>query len=82
MENFNYDSAADVFSSDGRRMSYRRFSTGAEAVRFVIEDMDAVLLRHAFIETDEARCGEADIRALYEADDYPLPRRCSALASA
>jgi hypothetical protein len=55
-------------------MSYRRFDTAAEAIRFAIEELPAALLLGAFLEVDEVRFGGDDIRRLYDSPDYPLPR--------
>ena len=55
-------------------MVYRRFFTGAEAVRHVMEILHADERRGTIIETEVARFGPADIRILYQRADYPLPR--------
>lgn len=56
-------------------MVYRRFETGAEAIRHVIESVEPASLPGAVIETDESRLEAADIRAIYESTDFPLARR-------
>jgi hypothetical protein len=80
MEYFHYDAPAEVFVGRGRhgqrnKMSYQRFSTGAEAIRHVIEVQHADMLAGTVVEVDEVRFGADDIRDLYESLDYPLPRR-------
>ena len=80
MENFNYAQPADVFVGGGRLskrypMAYRRFPTGAEAIRFAIELQSSDKLVGTVVELDEARFGAAEIQQLYESTDYPLPRR-------
>lgn len=80
MENFNYREPPDVFVGGGRLsrrypMAYRRFQTGAEAVRFVMELQSSDKLVGTVVECDDARFGAAEIRLLYESVDYPLPRR-------
>ena len=80
MEQFDLEAPADVFVGAGRRnglhpMVYRRFETGAEAIRHIIEVVGADSLHGAVIETDEARLEAADIRAIYESTDFHLARR-------
>ena len=80
MENFNYDEPADVFVGGGyvknrRQLGYRRFPTGAEAVRFVMELQGAEKLADTVLESDDARFPADAIRVLYESADYPLTRR-------
>jgi hypothetical protein len=79
MECFDFNAPAEVFAiAWGTKMphfmTYRRFLTGAEAVRHVMEILHADMRRGTIIETDVARFGPADIRILYERADYPLPR--------
>lgn len=82
MENFNFSAPADVFVA-GRRLgrhspvSYRRFSTGAEAVRYAIELLGPDKLAGTVVEADGGRFAANEIRQLYERADYPLPRRLS-----
>jgi hypothetical protein len=57
-----------------RPVTYRRFSTAAEAVRFAIEGMPEALLLGAYLEVDEVRYSGDEIRRLYDREDYPLPR--------
>jgi hypothetical protein len=75
---FDYAAPAELFPSRNRKarrlMTYRRFETGAEAVRFAIEELPAVLFLGAFIEMDEERFDHNEIRRLYDSDDFPLPR--------
>ena len=80
MEQFNYNEPADVFVGGNRfskrnAMAYRRFPTGAEAIRFAIELQSADKLVATVVEIDEVRFGAAEIRSLYDSVDYPLPRR-------
>lgn len=82
MEQFNYDLPTDVYAGYARgfrnnAMTYRRFATGAEAIRFVIEHQPAALLPGTVIEADDMRFDAGEIRKLYDSEDYPLPRHQS-----
>lgn len=75
-DNVNYDAAAELFPSGAHgRVSYRRFDTLAEALRYAVEELEPRLLGGAFIEAEELRYGAPEIRALYQAQAYPLSRR-------
>ena len=80
MEKFDFDAPADVFSHAGRNrkgspMTYRRFPTGAEAIRHAIEVLDQDVLGGTCVETDDARLCGTEIRSVYDGPDFPLPRR-------
>jgi hypothetical protein len=80
MTHFDFNAPAEVFAVTGRRerrhrMTYRRFQTGAEAIRHAMEVLSAEALGGTIVETDEERFGAAEIRTLYESSDYPLARR-------
>jgi hypothetical protein len=60
-----------------RRSHIRRFAQAAEAIRFAIEDLPAECLLGAFLEVDERRYGNNEIRRLYESAEYPLIRHAS-----
>ncbi len=49
-------------------MSYRRFATVAEAVRYAVEETPRATLPGAVIEVNERRIVHKDIRKLYEKD--------------
>ena len=55
-------------------MTYRRFSTGAEAIKFAIEELSPVLLAGTILQVGEQRFDQSGIRGLYESSDYPLQR--------
>jgi hypothetical protein len=80
-EAFSYDEPAEVYSTDGkgarkRPVSYRRFASSAEAIRFAVEQLPQIMQRGTVMEVGEERYEFADIRALYESDRYPLQRDC------
>ena len=79
VEGFDYQASAELFpsrSKNGRgRITYRRFDTAAEAIRFAVEDVPAPALLGAYLEVDEARFGLHEIQYLYERAAYPLKRR-------
>jgi hypothetical protein len=83
MAPFNYSAPAEIFGSGGvgkrkHPVRYQRFSSGAHAVRFVIEGVPATLLTGIVLESDEDRFDHAGIRALYDSPDYPLERESPA----
>jgi hypothetical protein len=78
-EPFPFDAPAEVYSSTGlgarkRPMSYRRFPSGAEAIRFVIEELPQLVQRGTIMEVGDGRYEMADIRALYDSEAYPLAK--------
>jgi hypothetical protein len=79
IESFDYSAPAELFPSrmkKGRgRVTYKRFDTAAEAIRFAMEDVPPPALLGAYLEVDEARYGLPEIQCLYERAAYPLKRR-------
>ena len=70
MEQFNYDAPAEVFTQTGRsarnsKVEYRRFDTGREAIRHVMEALPAEKLKSTVIETEDERYDAEAIRTLY-----------------
>lgn len=77
-DNIDYGASAELFPAHNAKrgkVSYRRFDTLAEALKYAVEDLQPDLLVGAFIEVDEARYSAAEMRALYDATGYPLERR-------
>jgi hypothetical protein len=73
----DYTASAELFPSRRYAKSlarYRRFSTAAEAVQYVIEEMPGAWLVGTFLDIDGIRVEGKAIRALYDADAYPLER--------
>lgn len=79
---FDYGASAELFPSRGKRNSggitYKRFSTTAEALRFAVEELPPRALIGAYLEVDEMRYGFQEMRSLYEHAAYPLKRRATA----
>jgi hypothetical protein len=80
---FDFSAPAELFpsrSKKGRgRVTYKRFDTAAEALRFAVEEMPAPALLGAYLESEETRFGEQEMRSLYESAAYPLKRRAVAV---
>jgi hypothetical protein len=55
-------------------VTYRRFATAAEAIRYAIEEIPAPLLIGAVMEVSEERFDHRAIRELYDGAGYPLVR--------
>ena len=81
MGRFNFNSSAELFPSRSKKgrghVTYRRFNTAAEALRFALEQMPPSALLGAYLEVDEKRFGLNEMRALYESDAYPFERAVS-----
>ncbi len=80
MSDFDYAAPAEVFAcrsrgSSPRPVTYRRFNSGAEAIRFAIEELPTEVLFGTVLEVNEQRFDAAQIRKLYESKAYPLQRR-------
>ena len=77
MTDFDYTAPAELFACASRGASrrpvqYRRFATGAEAIRYAIETLPAAQLVGAVLEIEEARYDGKQIRDLYDNPGYPL----------
>ena len=78
MTGFDYAAAADCYFGKPafrmRHLRHRRFDTAAEALRFAIEELPAAQLPATVLEVNEERFQGAKLRAIYDAEAYPLPR--------
>lgn len=75
LSRFDYSAPAELFLSRSKKIRgqvYKRFDTAAEAVRFANEEVPAPALLGAYLEVDEVRFSQQDIRVLYESPAYPL----------
>lgn len=75
----DYTAPAELFAAKGRGfgrrpMTYHRFPTVAEALRYAVEEMKPEMMFGAVLEVGEDRFEAADIRRLYESPAYPLGR--------
>jgi hypothetical protein len=80
MMTFDYTASAELFMPKRKggvrqQLSYRRFATAAEAIRFAVEDFPAVRTLGAWMRVGDDRFNSDDIRRLYESSSYPRGRR-------
>jgi len=77
---FDYAASAELYMpkrKPGARqaLSYRRFTTATEAIRFAVEELAAVRTLGARMQVGEERFNSDDIQRLYESTSYPRRRR-------
>jgi hypothetical protein len=77
---FDYGRPAKLFmpkrkGGARRPLGYRRFTTAAEAICFMVEKFPAMRTLGAWMQVGDERFNGDEIHRLYESDDYPLPRR-------
>ena len=77
---FDYGAPAELFMpkrKGGARKApgYRRFTTAAEAICFVVEKLPAMRTLGAWMQVGNERFDGDAIQRLYESSEYPLPRR-------
>jgi hypothetical protein len=80
MMTFDYAASAELFMPKRKRgarqsLSYRRFATAAEAIRFAVEEIPSIRPLGAWMQVGEERFNGDDIRRLYESTSYPRRRR-------
>ena len=76
---FDFTAPAEVFTAKRMGMraqpvTYSRFPTGAEAVRYAVEQLEANKLASTIIESGDERYDSKAIRGLYDSSAYPLNR--------
>ena len=79
MTEFNYNMPGEFYSRKTQGMkpsglTYQRFDTVAEAIRFAIENLPSAALGGCLLEADGERFGAKELRALYASPRYPLQR--------
>jgi hypothetical protein len=77
---FNYAASAELFMPKRKRgarqpLSYRRFATAAESIRFAVQELPAVRTLGPWMQVGEERFNSDDILRLYESTGYPRRRR-------
>lgn len=65
-------------STHRNALTYRRFASGAEAIRFAIEELPPRGLAATVLVVDGDRHEAEAIRLLYASADYPMLRRAAA----
>lgn len=79
MSSFDYNAPAELFVNNGgrrqRSMTCKRFDRAADALRHVGEELAKSNAGSAVIEVDETRYRYPEILSLYQASEYPFPRR-------
>jgi hypothetical protein len=79
MTDFNYEMPGEFYSRKSQGMkptglTYQRFDTVAEAVRFAIEALPSAAFGGCMLEAGGQRFGAKELRALYANPRYPLRR--------
>jgi hypothetical protein len=78
---FDYTASAELFipKKGGRgtrqSLSYRRFATAAEAIRFAVEDFPSIRTIGAWMRVGDEHFNGDEIKRLYESNGYPRRRR-------
>lgn len=80
MTSIDYTLPAELFMTKAKSMrkqpiTYRRFATAADAIKFAIEEIPASLLPGVVLEVAEKRFDHVAIRELYKNADYPAEDR-------
>jgi hypothetical protein len=74
LHGFDCTAAAELFMIDPKklkgRVTCKRFDTGADALRFAIEEIPS--LAGAYLEVNDARFGSQEIKYVYANAGYPL----------
>ncbi len=76
---FDYSASAELFLGRSKKargpISYKRFESAAEALRFAVEELPVDVLIGTYLEVDEVRFDRYDIEYLYESSAYPIKRQ-------
>jgi hypothetical protein len=77
---FDYEASAELFFGhpgvrSRSKVGYRRFPHASTAVLFAVEQLAPAMLNGTFLEVNENRFNAAEIRSLYEHEDFPLVRK-------
>jgi hypothetical protein len=77
---FDYGASAELFPGRQRTrmigaVTYKRFATAAEAIRYAVEVLPTSSFLGAFLEANEERFDSKGIRRLYDSAEYPLRRQ-------
>ena len=81
MADFDYTAPAELFigkgrgTSRGNHMTYRRFPTSAEAIKYVVEALETATPLRAALVVGEDRYESSQIRKLYDGTRYPFSRK-------
>lgn len=79
MDKFDYEAPTDLFPPrNARPVSYRRFGTAAEAIRYAVEEMPAQFFKGTVLENEGDRLNADNILSLYHSERYPLARKRTA----
>ena len=76
----NYFDSAELYTVNRGRgvrqsMGFKRFDSAAKAIRYSMEELPHALLPGSMLEVNEIRYHHNEIRALYESNLYPLPKK-------
>lgn len=79
MTDFDYEVPGEFYSRKHQGMkptglTYQRFKTAAEAIRFAMEALPPAALNSSMLEAGGDRYRGKDLKALYADPNYPLPR--------
>ncbi|HET8671734.1 MAG TPA: hypothetical protein VFM05_14235, partial [Candidatus Saccharimonadales bacterium] len=79
MTDFNYEIPGEFYSRkrQGTKqtgLTYQRFKTAAEAIRFAMEALPSAALNSSMLEAGGDRYKGKELRALYADPKYPLRR--------
>jgi hypothetical protein len=79
MSSFDFSAEAELFPARARGMrrqavSYMKFDSAADAVRYAIEVLEPSLLAGAVLEVEEQRFDSIAIKNLYADAGYPFKR--------